>query len=115
MGTKRTVVEIEHDEGYGDQLLYHINVAMRGKDMLAVGVVQHAEVKAKADRLEATLGCVVKNCVHIDDMRERDEPGPMCGPTWAKVAHVCGLGSSSAVDLCYKYDVDPHFDCGKSR
>lgn len=75
----------------------------------------YVAMKEKADKLEATLRCVVKNCVHIDDTRERDEPGPMCGPTWAKVAHVCGLGSSSAVDLCHQYDVDPHFDCGKSR
>jgi len=70
-------------------------------------------MKSTAEMLEARLKCVVRNCQHIDDTTDRDDPGPMCGPTWAKVAHICGLGSSSAIELCQAYEVDPHFDCSK--
>lgn len=35
MGTRRSYVEILHDEGYGDDLVWHINLALRGKDMRA--------------------------------------------------------------------------------
>lgn len=40
MTTTRTVVEFVHDTGYGtgDNLLTHINNAIRGKDMVAVSV-----------------------------------------------------------------------------
>lgn len=39
MSVKKTLVEIAHDEGYGDSLLLHINNAFEGKDMLAVRIV----------------------------------------------------------------------------
>lgn len=39
MGIKRSLVEFVHDEGYGDDLLLHINAAIRGKDMRAESVV----------------------------------------------------------------------------
>jgi len=69
------------------------------------------KLEADVERLQARLGCVVRNCQHIDDSIPRDEPGPMCGPTWAKVAHICGMGSTSAIELCKSFDVDPHYDC----
>lgn len=34
MVTKTTLVEIEHDEGYGDNLLEYLNITLRGKDMI---------------------------------------------------------------------------------
>lgn len=40
MGTKRSLVEVVHDEGYGDALLMHINHAFGSKDMRAERVVQ---------------------------------------------------------------------------
>ena len=64
------------------------------------------------------LKSVVRNCVHIDDTRERqpgDDPGPMTGPTWAKVSHICGIGSSSAMALCRRFMVDPFYDCSKDE
>ena len=39
MGTKRSLVEVVHDEGYGDALLMHINHAFGSKDMRAERVV----------------------------------------------------------------------------
>jgi len=39
MGTKRSLVEIVHDDGYGDGLLMHINLAFGSKDMRAERVV----------------------------------------------------------------------------
>ncbi len=63
-------------------------------------------------RLKKIVGCVVRSCSHIDDTSPRDEPGPMSGPTWGKVAHICGLGSRSAIALCIEHDIGPHYDCG---
>jgi len=40
MAVKTTLVEIKHDEGYGDMLLMHINNSLRGKDMIAMRIVE---------------------------------------------------------------------------
>ena len=39
MATKKSLVEVTHDDGYGDSLLMHINSAFGGKDMRADKVV----------------------------------------------------------------------------
>lgn len=65
------------------------------------------------EALTASIDRAVTNCAHIDDTCDRDEPGPLCGPTWAKVAHIFGLGSTSAVRLCEACNIDPEFDCSK--
>jgi len=39
MAIKTTLVEIKHDEGYGDMLLMHINNSLRGKDMIAKRII----------------------------------------------------------------------------
>jgi len=39
MSLKKTTVEIIHDEGYGDDLLLYLNIALRGRDMIGVRVV----------------------------------------------------------------------------
>jgi hypothetical protein len=63
--------------------------------------------KQQIERLRKVVGCVVRNCEQLDE-RPRDEPGPLAGPTWEKVAYVCGLGSTSATELCREFGVDPH-------
>jgi hypothetical protein len=75
----------------------------------------YVAIKDRAEKLESMVECAIRNASSVDDTSPKDEPGPMCGPTWAKVAHLFGLGSSSAVDLCHEYEVDPHFNCSKSR
>lgn len=40
MGTKRSLIEVVHDDGYGDALLMHINHAFGSKDMRVERVVQ---------------------------------------------------------------------------
>ena len=47
MMLKETLVKIRHDEGYGDDLLWHINLALRGKDMEAVEVAEESESSRK--------------------------------------------------------------------
>ena len=39
MATKKSLVEVTHDDGYGDSLLMHINSAFGGKDMRADKIV----------------------------------------------------------------------------
>ncbi len=71
------------------------------------------ELAAEALRVESYLKCVVRNCAHIDDTAPKSEPGPMCGPTWHKVGHVLGLGSTWSTQLCKDVGVDPHYDCSE--
>ena len=53
MGTKRTTVVIHHDEGYGDGLLDHINIALRGRDMFAEAI--HDSTKTERDFANAII------------------------------------------------------------
>ncbi len=53
------------------------------------------------------LKTITANLVNADDTTPRDEPGPLCGPLWAKVGHLFGLGSSSAQSLCYAIGLTP--------
>jgi hypothetical protein len=62
-------------------------------------------------QLRRMVGCVVRNCQHIDDSEVPGEVGPLTGPAWGKVAYLCGIGSTSALALCREYETDPHFDC----
>ena len=39
MSTKLSRIELLHDEGYGDDLLWHINTALSGKDMRAERII----------------------------------------------------------------------------
>lgn len=67
MGTKRSFIEVVHDEGYGDDLLFHVNAAMRGKDMRAERVVD-------GDLLEAAkeaFGALVGSSAAIDSVQGR--------------------------------------------
>ena len=56
MAVKRSVVEFVHDEGYGDELLEHINAALRGKDMRAARVYSGDLVDAAKEAFSALVG-----------------------------------------------------------
>lgn len=49
MGPKKSLVEVTHDEGYGDSLLLHINNAFGGKDMRAEKIVASATAASKIE------------------------------------------------------------------
>lgn len=53
MGTKRSFVEFIHDEGYGDDLILHINMAVRGKDMLVISVQSGDLLDAATEAMDA--------------------------------------------------------------
>ena len=54
MGTKRSLIEVVYDEGYGDALLMHINHAFGTRDMRAERVLQcEPRLLAAADMLAA--------------------------------------------------------------
>lgn len=94
MAVQTSVIEFRHDTGYGDQLLNHINSAIRGKDMLAVSVVDIGDAErreierlkahvAQLQEVERTLRAVVRgvevlayNFVDNADGRL----GPQCNP-----------------------------------
>lgn len=61
------------------------------------------------------LRCVVRNCQRLDASRERDEPGPWVGPTWAKVSQMTGFGATLSIALCSECNVDPHYDCSRQE
>lgn len=62
MSVKRTLVEIAHDEGYGDALLEYININLRGKDMMAERIVTNQElidaIEAEIAETEKGKGCI---------------------------------------------------------
>ena len=83
--------------------------AVEAKDMAyCAAMAKYNEQVVQVDRLTRIVWCVVRNCQHVDDTTPRDEPGPLTGPTWHKVAYMCGLGSTLATALCLEFGVDPH-------
>jgi hypothetical protein len=68
MALKKTIVEIKHDEGYGDMLLLHINNSLRGKDMIAERIIDTERMEtdiAKAkERLRKTRKGVDMEVIH---------------------------------------------------
>lgn len=67
----------------------------------------------KAYWLERLVRSCVRTSQRLDDTTHstRDEPGVLCGPTWSKVSHLLGVGSTYAIRICRAFDVDPDFDC----
>ncbi len=61
MGTKRSFIEVIHDEGYSDDLLFHINLAMRGKDMRARSVADGDLMEAAKEAFGALVGSSAAN------------------------------------------------------
>jgi hypothetical protein len=68
MALKKTIVEIKHDEGYGDMLLQYINNSLRGKDMIAERIIDTERLEtdiAKAkERLRKTRKGVDMEVIH---------------------------------------------------
>lgn len=54
------------------------------------------------------LAAVLRNLEHYEDTGHREEPGPLCGVLWGKVAHLFGLGSTTATAMCRSLGFDPH-------
>ncbi len=52
MAVKTTLVEIKHDEGYGEMLLEYINNSLRGKDMIAVRIVETDGDSSKKNKID---------------------------------------------------------------
>ena len=60
MSLKKSLVEITHDEGYGEVLIDHVNIAFRGKDMRADRVVDEPGLHLAIERSGLVLsGCIV--------------------------------------------------------
>lgn len=57
MGVKRTIIEVLHDVGYGDDLLRHINVAMGGKDMKAERIIDLSSIDEAKNTQELIEAC----------------------------------------------------------
>lgn len=86
-----------------------------------------AELLKEVERLRRIVGCVVRTVDRMDygldsvlatasrSQVESVDPDPLCGVTWGKVAHLCGLGSTSASALCREFGVDPDHDCARMR
>lgn len=71
MSTKTSLVEILHDEGYGPDLVWYINLALRGKDMRAVRTVDSVE-SVNTDLLEALEGLM--DCLEAEYAIHSDKP-----------------------------------------
>ena len=56
MGVKTSYIELTHDEGYGDDLIQHINSALSGKDMRAEKVVDGDLLGAASVAFGALVG-----------------------------------------------------------
>lgn len=81
MSTKTSLVEILHDTGYGDDLVWHINVALRGKDMRAVRTVESVE-SVNTDLLEACK--VAMDFVNLYANDEANKTATILGQAIAK-------------------------------
>jgi hypothetical protein len=75
MGTKRSFVELIHDEGYGHDLIRHMNTALRGKDMIAQTAYDADEkgmqYKCPSCKIPIRLG---QHSITIDKERIKAEP-----------------------------------------
>jgi hypothetical protein len=60
MALKKTIVEIKHDEGYGDMLLLHINNSLRGKDMIAERIIDTERMETDIAKAKETLSKIKK-------------------------------------------------------
>ena len=53
--------------------------------------------------------CAVRNLRHLSHDRGED-PGPLDGPLWSRVAYVFGVGATTAYRICREVGVDPEED-----
>jgi hypothetical protein len=59
MGTKRSLIEVVHDEGYGDALLMHINHAFGSRDMRADDAASY-DAEVLRDRRDGSVQSFVQ-------------------------------------------------------
>ncbi len=68
-----------------------------------------ATANLKRIALDRIVGSVLRNldvAVHRN-LHSGDDPPILTGCLWGKVAHFCGLGSTSARELCREFGLDP--------
>lgn len=70
MGTKKTVVVIRHDDGYGDpeQFLHYLSIKLRGSDM----VVESAHDGDLIEASKEAFGAIVGSSTRDDSVQSRD-------------------------------------------
>lgn len=71
MATKKSLVVMVHDTGYGDDLVWHINIALRGKDMIAERVAKPAE----ASEWATLAGIAIHRLLDAHEALDRDGLG----------------------------------------
>lgn len=83
MSTKTSLVEILHDEGYEPDLVWYINLALRGKDMRAVRTVESVNTDL-LEALEGLMDCYdAHHAIHNEKPEsDWDEYDYMMIPRW---------------------------------
>ncbi len=63
MGTRKTVVVIRHDDGYGDpdQFLHYLNIKLRGSDMVVQSAHDGDLIEASKEAFGALVGSSAKD------------------------------------------------------
>jgi len=61
MGTKRSFIEVTHDEGYGHDLLQHVNAVFCGKGMRAENVYDGDLIGASKEAFGALVGASARD------------------------------------------------------
>ena len=84
MAIKRSLVLLTHDEGYGDDLLNHINQAIRGKDMRADSVIPEDDPMAmlRICKEAAVAACDFDLASAIRDLMDANKPGKFSDPVF---------------------------------
>lgn len=92
---------------------------LRLKFLETVGDLQGSECEARqyreengrlvkdVERLRHLVRSAVRTIAAYEERDDREEPGPFVGAAWAKVSHLCGIGSTRAYALCREFEVDP--------
>jgi len=63
MGTRKTVVVIRHDDGYGDpsQFLHYLNIKLRGSDMVVESAYDGDMIEASKEAFSALVGAMARD------------------------------------------------------
>jgi hypothetical protein len=68
------------------------------------------ELEGAAENNRRLVWCAIQNAKRMPETwDEVGDPGPYNGPLWARVAHLLGLGSTSATALCREHGEDPEW------
>lgn len=63
MGTRKTVVVIRHDDGYGDpeQFLHYLSIKLRGSDMVVESAHDGDLIEASQQAFSALVGAMARD------------------------------------------------------